>query len=435
MPTDAHTVPHCAFCSRPKNEVNVLVESEQGGARICDRCCNKVHAAIHRSRESADESPVTLTQGDTQPSPASQPLRKPVEIKAFLDDYVIAQDRAKTDLALAVYNHYKQRSAAEAFMAAKRNGGPTEPEVEIEKANILLLGPTGTGKTHLARAISRMLNVPFFNSDATRLTQAGYVGDDVESLLQGLVRAANGNVAAAEWGIVYLDEIDKIARTSGRERVGVRDVGGEGVQQALLKMLEGTKVTFPKAGRGGMANVEYVEMDTSHVLFICAGSFAGIEPIVERRLNKHASMGFGAEHKVRYNVSAVYENVTEDDVMDFGMIPEFVGRLPVMTTTLALTEDEMIRVLTEPRHSYIKQEQALFALDGITLKFTPEALREIAKEAKQRPTGARALKGILKRVLKPPSFSAPSEGNISEVLITKEVVLDGAEPKYTVKSS
>lgn len=437
MPSNPAPMPHCSFCLRPKNEVSVLVK-DKGDAYICDRCAERAYKTAHEA-EREDVSEVTADfAAETEPTgakaKAAEPLRKPTEIKSFLDEYVIAQERAKVDFAIAIYNHYKQRAAWTALKKASKDG-TINPEVEIEKANILLLGPTGTGKTHIARAISRMLNVPFHVGDATRLTQAGYVGDDVESLLQGLLRAANGNVEAAEWGIVYLDEVDKIARTSGRERTGLRDVSGEGVQQALLKILEGAKVTFPKAGRAGMSGVEYVEMDTSHVLFVCAGSFAGIEGIVEHRLNKGSSLGFGAQHRTKYDPTAVYENVTEEDVLEFGLIPEFLGRLPVMTSTVQLTEHEMVQVLTEPKHSILKQEQALFELDGIKLTFTPEALHEVAVEAKKRPTGARALRSIVKRTVKPFAYTSPGEGDIEEIIVSAETVTKGAPPTYKRRKS
>ncbi len=426
MPEDPHSIiEQCAFCRRPRNEVNILLKSEEeDGPNICDRCAEKAFASI---LEIDHPSRIAEVDPDAGPPPLG-PLKKPVEIKAFLDEYVIAQPRAKVDISLAVYNHYKQRVAVDAARKAKREGISVGDEVEISKANILLIGPTGTGKTEIARTISRLLKVPFYIGDATRLTQSGYVGDDVESLLQGLFRAADGNVQAAEWGIVFIDEIDKIARTSGRERTGFRDVSGEGVQQALLKILEGCKVLFPKAGRVGMGPQEFVEMDTTHVLFICSGSFAGIEPIVDRRINKRAALGFGSVSRIRQDTTETYRSVVEDDVIDFGMIPELVGRLPVLTSTYALTEEEMVQVLTEPKHSIIKQEKALFSMDGIALEFTPEALLAIAKKAKEHPTGARALQGIVKKTVAPFAYTAPSDPTIEAIVATEDTVTKGAEP-------
>jgi ATP-dependent Clp protease ATP-binding subunit ClpX len=297
--------------------------------------------------------------------------------------------------------------------------------VEIDKSNVLMLGASGTGKTLLARAVAKMLDVPFYVGDATRLTQSGYVGDDVESLLQGLLADAGDDVERAQWGIIFIDEIDKLARKSGRGASGYRDVSGEGVQQALLKLIEGSLVPIPR-GRGFMPNVgpgrERDMIDTSNILFICAGSFAGIEEVIAKRLNKGARLGFGNDLRQEYSKSDLYRQATFEDIQDFGLIPELVGRLPVLTSTYELTEDELVEILTVPKSSLCKQFRVLYGLDGIDLRFEPEALREVAREAKRCATGARALRSILKRVLKPYSYEAPNDSDIVEIHITAEAV-------------
>jgi ATP-dependent Clp protease ATP-binding subunit ClpX len=349
------------------------------------------------------------------------PLKKPCEIKAFLDERVIGQDKAKTDVAIAVYNHYRRREAI-------RTGVNLGDDVELEKSNMLLMGPSGTGKTFLARSIAKMLNVPFHVGDATRLTQAGYVGDDIESLIQGLITSANGVIERAQWGIVFIDEFDKLARKSGRTGGGYRDVGGEGVQQSILKMLEGSELAIPRGqgmrvGMGGQSD----QFDSSNVLFICAGSFAGIEDIIEHRVNKRSHMGFGSEDKKKLSKTDVYLSVTEEDVLEFGLIPELMGRLPVLTTTIDLTEDEMVRILTEPKNAILKQFQALFKLDGIDLQFDEVTLKAIGREAKKRPTGARALRSIVEDVLRPYSFESRSQPDVTAIRITEDVVNKKAE--------
>ena len=398
------TMATCAFCGRPRNEVRALIGND-GGPYICNRCLEdgyKAYAGAQVRPENAG-------------SKEEAPLRKPREIKSILDDYVIAQDKAKTDLSIAVYNHYKRREAAKRGMDF--NG------VEPQKSNILLIGPSGVGKTELARTIAKMLQVPFFVGDATRLTQAGYVGDDVESLLQGLIQDANGDIGRAQWGIIFIDEFDKLARKSGRGATGYRDVNGEGVQQAILKLLEGSNMMVPRgmgmrAGMSGQGDA----FDTSNVLFICAGSFAGIEEVVDRRVNRKASLGFGAPERQKMANSDVYLQVTEEDILDFGLIPELMGRLPVLTTVGELTEDEMVRILTEPKNAIVRQFQALFQMDGIDLQFDEGALRAIAREAKRRPTGARALRSIVELILRPYSFDAPSDPDLTAIQVTEDAV-------------
>lgn len=395
------TTARCSFCNRPRNEVKALIGGD-GGPYICNRCLEDGWKAYNQS-----------TKSETSSTSKEEPLRKPREIKALLDEHVIAQDKAKTDLAIAVYNHYKRREAP-------KKG--TDLGVEVQKSNILLMGPSGTGKTELARSIARMLRVPFFVGDATRLTQAGYVGDDVESLLQGLIQDADGDLERAQWGIIFIDEFDKLARKSGRGATGYRDVSGEGVQQALLKLLEGSKMVVPRgmgvrSGSGG-GDV----FDTMNVLFICAGSFAGLEEVIEKRVNRGAGIGFGAKEAKKLSRTDVYLAATEDDVLDFGLIPELMGRLPVLTTTLELTEEEMVRILTEPKNAIVRQFQALFGMDGIDLQFDEAALLALAREAKKRPTGARALRSIVESVLRPYSFDAPSDSTLRAIRITEDTV-------------
>lgn len=397
------SVLRCSFCNRPRNEVKNLISASEHGPFICNRCIGEGWQALRVEEAQAKQK-------------QEEPLRKPHEIKALLDQHVIAQDKAKTDVAVAVYNHYKRRQAA-----AKKGPGT----VEIQKSNILLMGPSGTGKTELARSVARMLNVPLYVGDATRLTQAGYVGDDVESLLQGLIQAAGGDVERAQWGIVFIDEFDKLARKSGRGATGFRDVTGEGVQQALLKLLEGSQVVVPR-GVNKMATEGADVIDTSNILFIGAGSFAGIEELVEKRLNKGAGIGFGTSTRRTVEKTEIYLNMTEDDVLEFGMIPEVMGRLPVLTTTLELTDSDMVRILTEPKNAIVKQFKALFDMDGIDLQIDDGALKAIGQEAKKRPTGARGLRSILENILRPYCFDLPSDPTVKALRITEDVVRKGA---------
>jgi ATP-dependent Clp protease ATP-binding subunit ClpX len=401
---------NCSFCGRPRNEVkNLIAANPEKGPFICNRCV----VAAAQSLEAGDESGGIEIKKE-------EPLKKPHEIKAHLDEYVIGQDRAKIDVATAVYNHFKRRK----WLTDKPVDG--SEQVEIKKSNIVFLGPSGTGKTHIFETLARMLDVPFHVGDATTLTQAGYVGADVESLIQGLILDAGGDVKRAEWGIVFLDEVDKIARGSGRDRAGYRDVSGEGVQQALLKLLEGSTVAVPrgigKAG-GGMQTFDLV--NTTNILFICAGAFAGIDEIVARRLNKSASIGFNSVAKEKIDKTRGYTEVTEQDILDFGIIPEMMGRLPVITSTIELTEEQMTEILTKPKNSIVRQVQALFKMDGIELEFTEEALVEIAKRAKKKPTGARALRSITEKTVCKLAYDAPSNPNIEKIIVSKETVETG----------
>lgn len=401
---------HCGFCGKPQNEVKKLVSSPKGDQHICNACIGGCVEALGATHEPAAKK--------------EEPLRKPKEINEFLGQYVIAQDAAREDIAVAVYNHYKRREVARRGLIADAELAT----VEIEKSNILLMGPTGTGKTHIARTVARMLGVPFYVADATRFTQAGYVGDDVESMLQGLIAAATNDVERAQWGIIVIDEIDKLARKSGRNASGYRDVTGEGVQQALLKLIEGSKVRVPRGFARALSasGQDGDEVDTTNILFMCFGSFAGIEDIVKQRVNKNAGLGFGAQRQRREMTDReVYAEVTEQDVLDFGIIPELKGRLPVLTTTLPLTEEEMVRVLTEPKSAIVKQFRALFAMDGIDLRFDEEALRAMAKIAQELPMGARGLRSIVERVVKRYAYDLPSDSSVQAVRITKEAVEGG----------
>jgi ATP-dependent Clp protease ATP-binding subunit ClpX len=409
----------CLVCSRPQNEVKKLIAvpaTKDGGEErhICDRCVGKLHGAL-------DEGGKANIAAKTD----EVLLRKPTEIFDFLGEHVIGQERARKAIATAIYKHYKRKNAATS-------------DIEFDKANILVLGPTGSGKSHIARTIAKLLKVPFFSGDATRLTQAGYVGDDVETLIQGLIQDADGDSEKAQWGIIFLDEIDKIARKGGRELSGYRDVSGEGVQQALLKMIEGSKISIPrltKSQNQGRGYVVLDTVDTSNILFICSGSFAGIETIVEKRLNKNARLGFRSEDRTKLTLTDTYEHVNSDDLLEFGLIPELMGRLPVLTSTIELSEEDMVRVLTEPKHSLVKQRQALFAMDGAQLHFEHGALLAIAREAKKRPTGARALVSILEEVLAPVEFEVPSRPDIEAVFVTEDSVTERKPPIYRLRQN
>lgn len=392
----------CSFCDRPRNEVKSLIGApKKPGLFICNRCLDTAKSNV--TQEKLEETKEVS-------------LPKPRAIKTSLDQYIIAQDEAKMDLAVAVYNHYKRRKVQGVDLG-----------VEIDKSNVLMLGPTGVGKTAILRSLARILKVPFYVADATKLTSAGYVGDDVESLLQGLLADCGGVVEQAEWGIVYLDEADKLARKSGRNATGFRDVSGEGVQQALLKMVEGCRMPVPKGNaRAGTTN-DYLTMDTSNVLFIFGGSFAGIEEIVRNRINQSARVGFGSTQRRDLNLTEIYSAVKEEDILEFGIIPELLGRLPILARLKPLTEDQMVQILTEPKDALVKQFKALFALDNIELKFDDEALRAIGREANSRPTGARGLRSILEGVLKRYSYECPEDPTIRSLRITLETVQDGKE--------
>ena len=432
MPTSEDKQVRCSFCGRREGQVKRLIAGP--GVYICDECVDACCDALEQ--EFAESVEVERECFETKQ------LLKPTEIKDALDEYVIGQDRAKRALAVAVYNHYKRIEDAQKVAKDQKNKkkeqdtqGESDPlgKVEIAKSNVLLIGPTGVGKTYLAQTLAKVLNVPFAIADATSLTEAGYVGEDVENILLRLIQAADYDVAKAERGIIFIDEIDKISRRGDNPSI-TRDVSGEGVQQALLKILEGTVAAVPPTGGRKHPQQEYIHIDTTNILFVCSGAFDGLPKIIESRIGRN-TIGFsGTVHSSEsMNVDGLLEQVEPQDLLKFGLIPEFIGRVPMIVTLNALDEEALKRIMTEPKNALIKQYQKLLSFDGVELEFDDEAISEVTKIAIERKTGARGLRAIVEKAMLDVMYSVPSEANVWKCIVTRDTIREGNPPKLVLR--